>query len=145
MSVEKFLNSEEEKRILEAIKIAEKNTSGEIRVHLESTCEGDVLERAQTVFKKLKMHRTKLRNGVLFYIAADSHHFAIIGDKGIDQKVSPNFWNETKDLVLSKLKMKKTAEGLEEGIIKAGEQLKAFFPYDSEDKNELTDEISIGK
>jgi uncharacterized membrane protein len=145
MSVAKFLNPEEESQILEAIRIAETNTSGEIRVHLETNCEGDVMERAQFVFKKLKMHRTKLRNGVLFYIATDSHHFAILGDKGIDEKVDSNFWNETKELVISKLKNKETAIGLEQGILKVGEQLKAFFPYQPDDENELTDEISTGK
>lgn len=145
MSVAKFLNPEEEKSILEAIKLAEKNTSGEIRVHLESNCEEDVMDRAQKVFKKLKMHRTKLRNGVLFYIATESRHFAILGDNGINEKVASDFWNETKELVISKLKNEETAAGLEEGILKAGEQLKAFFPYQSNDENELTDEISIGE
>lgn len=145
MSVEKFLNPEEEKQILKAISIAETNTSGEIRVHLESNCEGDVMERAKTVFGKLKMHKTKLRNGVLFYIAADSHHFAILGDKGINEKVPANFWQETKELVIAKLANNETAAGLEQGILKAGEQLKAFFPYQSDDVNELSDEISTGK
>lgn len=145
MSVAKFLNPEEEKSILEAIRLAEKNTSGEIRVHLESNCEGDVMDRAQVVFKKLKMHKTKLRNGVLFYIATESRHFAILGDNGINEKVSSSFWDETKELVISKLKNEETAAGLEQGILKAGEQLKAFFPYESDDKNELSDEISTGK
>lgn len=145
MSVARFLNEEEEKRILDAIRLAEKNTSGEIRVHLESKCEGDVLERAQKIFKQLKMHKTKLRNGVLFYVATESHHFAILGDNGIDEKVPYNFWNETKELVISNLKIDKKAEGIEAGILKAGEQLKSFFPYQSDDKNELSDEISIGK
>ncbi|MDB4088869.1 TPM domain-containing protein [Flavobacteriales bacterium] len=145
MSVERFLNPEEEKRVLEAIKLAEKNTSGEIRVHLETNCEGDVLERAQTVFGKLKMHKTKLRNGVLFYIAADSHHFALLGDKGINSKVPADFWNKTKEMVLTNFKNNEMATGLEKGILEAGEQLKKFFPYQSDDKNELSDEISIGK
>ncbi len=144
MSVAKFLNEEEEKSILKAIQLAEKNTSGEIRVHLESKCEGDVLERAQTVFKKLKMHKTKLLNGVLFYVATESHHFAIIGDEGIDKKVPANFWEETKELVISELKNDQKAKGLESGILRAGEQLKAFFPYQSDDTNELSDEISTG-
>ena len=145
MSVAKFLNEEEEKSILEAIRLAEKNTSGEIRVHLESNCEGDVLERAQKVFKQLKMHKTKLRNGVLFYVATESQHFAILGDNGIDKKVSSNFWDEAKEIVISHLKKNQKAEGLEAGILKTGEQLKSFFPYQSDDENELSDEISTGK
>ena len=145
MSVANFLNEEEERRILEAIRVAEKNTSGEIRVHLESECKGDVLKRAQEIFGKLKMHKTKLRNGVLFYVATDSHHFAILGDNGINKKVPANFWEKTKELVISHLKNEERAKGLEAGIIKAGEQLKTFFPYQSDDKNELSDEISTGK
>ncbi len=144
MAVANFISALEEKRVLEAIRLAEKNTSGEIRVHLESNCKGDVMERAQKVFKKLKMHKTKLRNGVLFYIATESHHFAILGDKGINEKVPADFWNETKELVISHLKKEEEAKGLEAGILKAGEQLKAFFPYQSDDKNELSDEISTG-
>ena len=144
MNLEKFLNEKEEKSILEAIKIAETNTSGEIRVHLESECKGDVMERAQKVFTKLKMHKTELRNGVLFYVATESHHFAILGDNGIDEKVPASFWNETKELVISHLKKGERAAGLEAGILKAGEQLKTFFPYQSDDKNELSDEISTG-
>jgi uncharacterized membrane protein len=145
MSVAKFLNPEEESQILEAIRIAETNTSGEIRVHLETECKTEVLERAQLVFKKLNMHKTKLRNGVLFYIATDSHHFAILGDEGIDNKVPQDFWNKTKETVLSRFKNNEMTKGLEEGIIEAGEQLKKFFPYQSDDKNELSDEISIGE
>lgn len=144
MSVANFLNEEEEKRVLEAIRIAEKNTSGEIRVHLETKCDGEVLKRAQEVFGKLKMHKTKLRNGVLFYVATDSHHFAILGDEGINKKVPENFWEETKELVISHLKTDERAKGLEAGILKAGEQLKTFFPYQSDDENELSDEISTG-
>ena len=138
MSVAKFLNPEEESQILEAIRIAETNTSGEIRVHLETECKTEVLER-------LNMHKTKLRNGVLFYIATDSHHFAILGDKGIDKKVPKDFWDKTKETVLSRFKNKEITKGLEEGILEAGEQLKKFFPYQSDDKNELSDEISIGE
>ena len=145
MNTTKFLSLEEESQILEAIRIAETNTSGEIRVHLETECKTEVLERAQLVFKKLNMHKTKLRNGVLFYIATDSHHFAILGDKGIDKKVPKDFWDKTKETVLSRFKNKEITKGLEEGILEAGEQLKKFFPYQSDDKNELSDEISIGE
>ena len=91
------------------------------------------------------MHKTKLRNGVLFYIATDSHHFAILGDEGIDKKVPKDFWDKTKETVLSRFKNKEITKGLEEGILEAGEQLKKFFPYQSDDKNELSDEISIGE
>lgn len=145
MNVRNFLDEKEEQQVLEAIKNAETNTSGEIRVHLESECKTDVLERAKEVFEKLKMHKTKLRNGVLFYVATESKHFAIIGDRGINEKVEKDFWNSTKDLVLEKMRQGDHALALEIGITQAGEKLKTFFPYQHNDLNELSDEISTGK
>lgn len=142
MSLYNFLNKIEEQEILEAIKQAEKNTSGEIRVHIESECKIDAIERAKIIFNHLKMYKTKLRNGVLFYIAADSKHFAIIGDQGINKVVSDDFWEETKKVVLTHFSNQKMGEGLTKGILLAGEQLRTHFPYNSKDKNELSNEIS---
>ena len=145
MSVQKYFTEENKLQITNAIRVAETNTSGEIRVHIEKYCKGDVLDQAAYVFEKLAMHKTELRNGVLFYLAVDDHKFAILGDAGINEKVTEDFWESTKELVLEKLKEDKYAEGLALGIIKAGEQLKANFPYQSDDVNELSDEISFGK
>lgn len=145
MSVRSFFTLAEQSQIVNAIKTAEKNTSGEVRVHLDQYCEEDVLDRAAFVFAKLKMHRTKLRNGVLFYLATASRKFAIIGDAGINQKVPDNFWDSIKEHVLSKFKEGEFANGLSEGIIKAGEKLKEHFPYQADDVNELSDDISFGK
>ncbi|MEN8839295.1 MAG: TPM domain-containing protein [Flavobacteriales bacterium] len=144
MNVRDFLNQTEELQVLEAIKKAETNTSGEIRVHLETECKKEVLERAKEVFEKLKMHKTKLRNGVLFYVATESKHFAILGDKGINEKVEPDFWNSTKEIVLQKMREGERAKALELGIHQAGERLKTHFPYQQDDLNELSDEISTG-
>ncbi len=139
-----FFTKEQKTLIVNSIKQAELNTSGEVRVHIEDRCKIDVLDRASTVFAKLKMHETKLRNGVLFYLAVKDRKFAILGDRGINAKVHENFWNEIKDLMADKFSQGKFAEGLAEGIIKAGEQLKNYFPYQSDDVNELDDEISFG-
>jgi uncharacterized membrane protein len=139
-----FLSEEEKKRIVDAIKEAELNTSGEIRVHIESRCKGNVLDRAAYIFKKLKMHKTAQRNGVLFYLAYKDRKFAIIGDAGINSKVPENFWDEIKDRMAAKFKEGKFAEGLSEGIIESGNQLKKHFPYQTDDVNELSDEISFG-
>ncbi len=144
MNVRQFLSEIEEKQVLDAIKKAETNTSGEVRVHLESNCKKDTLERAKEIFEKLNMHKTELRNGVLFYIATNSKHFAILGDKGINEKVEPNFWDSIKDLVIEKLKEGKHAEALQLGIHEAGEKLKTYFPFQNDDQNELSDEISTG-
>jgi len=145
MSVENFFSKEEKKQITDAIAEAEMNTSGEIRLHMEGHCKIDVLDRAAYIFEKLKMHETSQRNGVLFYLAVHDHKFAIIGDGGINQVVPANFWDEIKETMLGFFKEGKFTDGLSKGILMAGEQLKANFPYHHEDVNELSDEISFDK
>lgn len=142
--VEDFLSPAEEQAIVQAIALAEKNTSGEIRVHIENHSETPPIARAQEVFNFLKMYQTEARNGVLFYVGVTDKTFAIIGDIGIDDVVETDFWDSTKDLVIEKFKEKKHKEGLVNGIIRAGERLKTFFPYESDDINELSNEISKG-
>ena len=138
--------SEQKARIKAAIQQAEKNTSGEIRVHLENHCKSEnVLNRAAQVFAKLKMHETKARNGVLIYMAIKDHQFGIIGDGGINAKVEENFWDVTKEKMVKHFREGKFTEGLVEGILSAGERLKEYFPHQNDDRNELSDEISFGK
>lgn len=139
------LTEDEKKSIVAAIQEAERNTSGEIRVHLENHCKKDVLDRAAEVFATLKMHETELRNGVLFYLAMKDHRLAILGDRGINQKVPEHFWEDIRDLMVSRFKEGKYSEGLAEGIILAGKQLKSHFPYQQNDRNELSDDISFNK
>lgn len=140
--VSDFLSISEEKEVIEAIRTAEKNTSGEIRVHLEAHA-GDALhQRATYVFDFLHMNNTKYDNGVLFYVAVEQRALVILGDKGIDRAVPENFWDSTKALVLSHFSNGKIKDGLVAGILIAGEQLKAHFPYQSGDVNELPNEIS---
>jgi len=145
MNVRNFFSETEKKQIVEAIKEAELNTSGEIRLHVEGPCKADVLDRAAYVFKKLEMHKTALRNGVLFYLSVNNKKFAILGDAGINAKVSENFWDDIKDTVLACFREGKYAEGLSKGIKMAGDKLKSEFPYQKDDVNELPDEISFGK
>lgn len=140
-----MLSNEEKKRIVDAIKQAELNTSGEVRVHIESHCKKDVLDRAADVFAVLKMHKTQLRNGVLFYLAIKDKQFAVLGDAGINSVVPENFWEEVKDEMLLHFKQGNFAVGLVNGITMAGEKLKQHFPYQKDDINELPDEISFGK
>lgn len=137
-----FLSKEEEQEIVQAIVEAEKNTSGEVRVHIEKQSNITPLERAQEVFFELKMEATKDRNGVLFYVSVTDKKFAIIGDKGINDLVATDFWNATKEIVLNHFKQGAFKQGLVEGILSAGNQLKAYFPYQSDDENELSNEIS---
>ncbi|MDX2445043.1 MAG: TPM domain-containing protein [Bacteroidales bacterium] len=145
MDPSKFFTQEEQVLILRAIKEAETNTSGEIRVHIESKCKEDVLDHAAYFFEKLNMHETKLRNGVLIYLAVDDRKFAILGDVGINQVTSETFWDEIKEEMLILFREQKFTEGLIIGIKMIGEALKVNFPYQNDDVNELSDEISFGK
>ena len=143
MSARSFFTKEEQQRIVAAIKEAELNTSGEIRVHIENHCKEEALERAAEVFYDLKMDRTAARNGILFYLAVKDHKFAIIGDEDINREVEHDFWNDIKDEMTSNFKENKFAEGLIAGILKCGDKLKKYFPYQNDDVNELSDEISF--
>ena len=143
MKAKELFTDELQKQVVAAIETAELNTSGEVRVHLDDNCKGDVLDRAAYVFEKLEMHKTEQRNGVLFYLAVQDKKFAILGDAGINQKVPDNFWEEIKSEVIANFKKGDFAKGLSSGIVKAGEQLKAHFPYQEDDVNELENEISF--
>lgn len=141
-----FFNDEEQQYIIEAIQEAEKQTSGEIKVHIEQKCPNeDVMERAKEVFLALHLHETAESNGVLFYLAYEDRKFAVLGDKGIDEKVTADFWNSTKELLRSHFAKGEYKEGLSRGIQEAGIQLKKHFPYQSGDINELPDDISFGQ
>jgi uncharacterized membrane protein len=145
MKASSFFSKEQQAQILAAVKEAEKETSGEIRVHIESSLKGDVLDRAAWLFKKLEMHKTAARNGVLFYLAIKDRKFAILGDAGINSKVQKGFWDKISELLRENFKEGRFTEGLSQGIIMAGEQLKTHFPYKEDDVNELPDEISFDK
>ena len=145
MKVSDLFTKEEETAIVAAIGAAELNTSGEIRVHIEATRKGkETIERAIEVFQELDMHQTEARNGVLFYLAYDDQAFSIYGDRGINEKVPPGFWDTTRDLMQKAFSRSAFAEGLIAGIGEAGRVLKDYFPYQSNDQNELDDAISKG-
>ncbi|RTY86562.1 TPM domain-containing protein [Flavobacterium sp. RSP15] len=142
--VAELLTPENEQEIVEAIRMAEKNTSGEIRVHIEKTTSMDAYERARDVFHELKMDETELKNGVLIYLAVDDHQFVICGDQGINDVVQDDFWNRTRDLMVVQFKTGNFKQGLIDGITRAGEQLQSYFPWQEGDTNELSNEISKG-
>jgi uncharacterized membrane protein len=143
MKASSFFTNEQQAKILAAVIEAEESTSGEIRVHIESSCKGDVLDRAAWVFKKLGMHKTALRNGVLFYLAVQDKKFAIIGDGGINAVVPADFWDRISEGLKKNFKEGRFTEGLSEGILLAGEQLKTHFKHMGDDINELPDSISF--
>ena len=144
MNVEKFFSKAQKTEIVNAIKEAEKETSGEIRVHIESSCKKDTLERTVTLFEKLKMHETQLRNGTLIYLAVKDHEFAIFGDEGINEVVPENFWQDVRDIMQKDFSDGNFGAGLVQGINLVGQKLKEFFPYQDDDINELSDDISVG-
>ena len=145
MQASDFFSTDDRLRIELAIREAEMNTSGEIRVHVETTFSGELLDRAATVFARLGMHKTALRNGVLFYLAINKRQFAVIGDSGINRVVPGNFWTEIRSVMEDCFKNFQFAEGLSKGIIMAGEQLKKHFPHHLNDQDELPNDISIGE
>lgn len=143
--VEEFLTKEDEQEIVEAIRMAEKETSGEIRVHIEKTTSKVPYDRALEVFHELRMDVTELKNGVLIYVAVNDHNFVICGDKGINEVVPVDFWDCTKDIMAAAFKNGNFKQGLIDGITRAGEQLQKYFPFQEGDTNELSNEISKGE
>lgn len=142
--VEKFLSPEDEQDIVLAILEAEKNTSGEIRVHLEAHTQEDHFKRTKEVFHLLKMDNTKEENGVLLYIAVNDKAFVIYGDKGINNVVPTNFWNTTKDSIQNQFKKGNYKQGIIDGVLVAGKELETHFPWQHGDVNELSNEVSKG-
>lgn len=142
VQVEDFLTASQEQAIIEAIRQAEMLTSGEIRVHLESQCQ-EPIKRAQELFHLLKMDNTKEENGILFYVSVDDKKFALIGDRGIHARVGDDFWSAVRDEVLSRFRESEFQNGLIAGIELVGEKLAAYFPWDTDNTNELSNEISV--
>lgn len=136
---------QEEQQILKAIAEAELETSGEIRVHVDKWCKTNPLYKAKNTFIHLKMDATKLRNGVLIYVAKEEHKFAIVGDVGISEKVPADFWESTKEIMRAEFVKGAIVQAITLGIAEAGKQLKTHFPYDGDtDENELPNTISYG-
>ena len=142
MRPEDFLTADQQQIVVDAVRIAEKGTSGEIRVHIDGTCSGNPVKRAEEVFFKLGMHKTELRNGVLIYLACNSKVFAIIGDKGINDVVPENFWNDVVQNMSDHFRKGDFTGGLSQAALMVGEKMKSYFPYQEDDINELPDEIS---
>lgn len=142
--VEEFLSPTEEQEIVQAILNAEKKTSGEIRVHIESHTRLDHFERAKEVFHFLKMDNTKDENGVIIYVAVNDKKFAIYGDRGIDKVVPDDFWDTTRDTIAAHFKEGNHKAGIIDGVNMAGKVLVTYFPWQRGDINELSDDISKG-
>lgn len=145
MKPDKFLTAEQQETVVAAVRLAEKGTSGEIRVHIDGNCPGDPVKRAEEVFFRLGMHKTELRNGVLIYLACNTKVFAIVGDRGINDVVPAGFWNDVAADMSSDFREGRFAEGLSGAAISVGGKLRSYFPHQDDDVNEQPDEISFGK
>ncbi len=142
-----FFSQEENQQLVDAIQKAEQQTSGEVRIFVESKCKYvDALDRAHEIFFSLKMNETELRNGTLIYVAVKDKQAAVFGDEGIHQKVGTQYWKDVVTKMLFQFRNQKLADGICQGIYDLGEALKFYFPYQSDtDKNELPDEIVFGR
>ena len=137
-----FFTEDEQQRIVAAISEAESLTSGEIRLHLENFCPGNEVHVASRIFTSLDMHKTRDRNGVLIYIATVSHKIAIVGDKGIHEKLGSAYWEKMVEGLIQQFKARHKADGLVACIKDLGAQLGRYFPRSHDDEDELTNEIS---
>lgn len=144
MDPRSFLTKEEQNEIVELIRRVELNSSGELRVHIESDFKGKILKRVLSVFKQLKIHKTKNRNGILLYVAVQPREFYVYGDKGIDKAVPDDFWSNVRDLLIEHFRKNEFMIGYRKAIEMCEEQLKEHFPYQADDVNELLDTISYG-
>src|SRR6266550_3217592 len=145
MKQKEFIEKLDQDRIVKAIQNAEEQTSGEIRIHVQPKSGSDIRQFAERTFERLGMTKTALRNGVLLFIAAEENRFAILGDRGIDQKVPAGFWDEIAAKLTIRFKNCEFTDGIVEAINAAGEHLKQYFPRATDDVNELPDQINISE
>ncbi len=142
--VRRHLSDEDLEAIARAVASAEQLTSGQVRVHLEDRCVGDPLAHASRTFRQIGMDRTRLRNGVLLYLALDDHRFAVLGDSGIHERVGAGFWDSVRDALQGELKAGRMRDGIVAAVLEIGRVLGQHFPDRPDDVNELTDSVSLG-
>ena len=141
--MKKYLLEKEIVDLVEVIKMAENQSTGEIRLHIDSSTEKENAEVAFEVFQRLEMYKTKDRNAVLFHVNFNQRYLTIIGDEGIHQKVCQSFWDKIHSEVITQFVQGKYFFGLKEAIFKTGKELKKYFPVKEENPNELPDEITF--
>ena len=144
---EEFFTVEEKQQIVEAVRSAERQTSGEVRVFVESKCSYmDAIDRAKEIFADLKMYETIDRNAVLVYVALKDRQLAVYGDEGIHKKLGNEYWNTEVRKMISKFNKENYAEGIKEVVEDIGDALIKYFPFNNDtDKNELPDDIVFGR
>jgi uncharacterized membrane protein len=141
-----FFSAEEQRLIINAIREAERSTSGEVRVYVESRCSYvDAIDRAVEIFGQMGMQATAERNGVLVYVAIKDHQLAVLGDEGIHKKVGNDYWRTEVQKMIRDFNREDYAKGIAGCVEDIGQALQKYFPYTDKDKNELSDEIEFGR
>ncbi len=135
----------DEERIVEAIRAAEQETSGEIRVSVAPFFWGNVEKAAWRAFDRLGMRNTAERNGVLIFLVPSRRRFAVLGDTGIHEKVGQEFWEAVAEAMSGKFRKGDFTTGLVLGIEEIGRRLKEHFPHRPDDVDELPDEVDFGE
>jgi len=142
MRTKDFLGKLEHDRIVQAIREAEKETSGEIRVYVQrGKLDGDALPAAQKKFDQLGMHKTRDRNGVLIYVAPRAHKFAVVGDQAIHEKCGDALWQSVVAKMRDHFKNERFSDAIVDAIRDIGDVLSQHFPRKGDDKNEMPDAL----
>ena len=142
--VRRFMSEADLDAVARAVAEAEAGTAGEIRVHLDARCAGDPMARAVELFERLGMTRTRLRNGVLIYLAIGDRKLAVIGDAGVHARVSPDYWQGLRETLVRHFREGRPRDGLVAAVRDVGATLRHHFPRAPDDRNELSDEVSLG-
>jgi uncharacterized membrane protein len=141
--VRQFLSEADLDAVAQAVAAAERTTSAEIRVHLDHRCPGEAMPQAIAVFERLGMHATTERSGVLIYVAVGDRKLAVIGDRGIHERVGAGYWRQVVDAMLGHLRASRPRDGLVQAVTNVGAALQSHFPRRGDDRNELADDVSI--
>jgi uncharacterized membrane protein len=141
--VRQFLSEADLDAVAQAVAAAERTTSAEIRVHLDHRCPGEALPQAVAVFERLGMHATEERSGVLIYVAVGDRKLAVIGDRGINERVGDAYWQQVVAAMLGHLRASRPRDGLVQAVRDVGAALRSHFPRRGDDRNELADDVSI--
>jgi uncharacterized membrane protein len=142
MKVKHFLDRLEHDRVAAAIREAEKKSSGQIIVFITRRRPQDILRFARRSFRRLKLHRTEKRNGVLIVVAPAAQKVAIFGDKAVHTKSEEAFWEEVVRQMEPDLKKGEFTAAIVGAVERVGSVLATHFPTDASSRqNEISDEV----
>ena len=136
-----FLTEEESTRIEQAIAEVELTTSAEVKVVVLRYCWDDIYVKAARIFSKFRLDKTELRNCVLVMLVVTNQEYLIYGDEGIHEKVGDGFWDDVRDEMLTHFVCDHFGDGLVHAVHRVGEKLADYFPYQTDDVDEIPNEV----